>query len=97
MSKYNTVSFQSLDEGKYLVQSYEDKVIRGEIVYVIYATFNNEKVEFWADKKLSNYIKIYKPTKEFEITINKDETSLYPNSVIIPGFASKVILKSKSP
>ena len=28
MAKYSTVSFQSLDEGKYLVQSYEVKVIK---------------------------------------------------------------------
>ena len=72
MAKYSTVSFQSLDEGKYLVQSYEVKVIKNsKIAYIINAKFNNKEVEFWADKTLSNYIKIYKPTEEFEIIVNR--------------------------
>ena len=36
------------------------------------------------------------PKDEFEIIINRDETKEYPNSVIIPGFTTKVILKSRS-
>ena len=39
---------------------------------------------------------MYKPTEEFEIIANRDETKEYPNSVIISRFTSKVILKSES-
>jgi hypothetical protein len=97
MEKYSTVSFQSLDSGKYLVQSYDAKVVRTDkIAYIINAKFNNKDVEFWADRTLSNYIKTREPEDEFEIIINRDDTKEYPNSVIIPGFTTKVILKSRS-
>ena len=98
MDKYSTVSFQSLDSGRYLVQSYDAKVVRTDkIAYIINAKFNNKDIEFWAGHTLSNYIRMHEPTEEFEITVNSNgETSSYPNSVIIPGFTTKVILKSKS-
>ena len=97
MEKYSTVSFQSLDSGKYLIQSYDAKVVRTDkIAYIINAKFNNKDIEFWADHTLSNYIKMCEPRNEFEIIVNRDETKEYPNSIIIPGFTTKVILKSKS-
>ena len=90
-----------MEGGKYLVYSYETKITKNNrIAYIISSKHNNIDVEFWADLTLSNYIKICKPTEEFEIIVNRQEVKEglnipYPNSVTIPGYTGKIILKPK--
>ena len=96
------LGFQTLEAGIYLVKSYETKIIRDErVAYIVSAKFKDEELEFWADSTLTSYIKIKKPTEEFEIIINRQEVSKeglsipYPNSVTIPGYLGKIVLIPK--
>ena len=102
MSSTAAVGFQSLEAGIYLVQTYDTKIVRNErVAYIVTALFKGEEIEFWADSTLTSYIKIKKPTEEFEIIVNRVEVSKegltipYPNSVTIPGYLGKVTLTKK--
>ena len=98
----STVNFQSLASGKYIVQKYKPVVVKdSRIAHIITALYNGIQVEFWASQTLSNYIKIEKPTQEFEIIVNRNEVSKegltipYPNSIVIPGYLGEVVLTKK--
>ena len=86
---------QSLDTGKYTVCSYIPKETIYGLKYLVTAEHNDATIEFWSNSTLTKYISSTKPTKKFEITVERDNNVdvPYPNKVLIYGYNTEVILK----
>ena len=60
--EHKTLALKDVQNGNYIVKSYEPIIIDETIVYLLNIEDNNNKsIDIYSDFKLQNYIKIEKP------------------------------------
>jgi hypothetical protein len=80
------IKSRDLIPGIYTVESYEPTKSTYGIQYLVTAEHESkEKVRFWSNRYLSEYICSRKPTKKFQIEYGDSK-------ITIPGYSRKVIL-----